>query len=218
SLGRGRSLCRERLLPPQRHARADRAQAQHGDERRAGRPDHPAAAGGARPRNRAARAPHARISREISAGRDRALGEADPRRRHQRGLKSSPFGIKIERKHTQASAKVAVSREDIMLGAIAAAIAFLLTPFATASAQDWPTRAVTMVVPYAAGGPVDTLGRILAARLSDILGQQVVVENVAGAGGMTGSGPGAQAPPDGYPRLPSGDAVAALHQTLYKKP
>ena len=48
----------------------------------------------------------------------------------------------------------------------AAAIALLLAPLATASAQDWPSRAVTMVVPYAAGGPVDTLGRILAARLS----------------------------------------------------
>ena len=62
-----------------------------------------------------------------------------------------------------------------MLRAIAAAaIAVLLAPLATASAQDWPTRAVTMVVPYAAGGPVDTLGRILAARLSEILGQQLL--------------------------------------------
>ena len=52
----------------------------------------------------------------------------------------------------------------------AAAIAALLAPLATASAQDWPTRAVTMVVPYAAGGPVDTLGRILAARLKQLVG------------------------------------------------
>jgi len=106
-----------------------------------------------------------------------------------------------------------------MLRAIAAAaIAVLLAPLATASAQDWPTRAVTMVVPYAAGGPVDTLGRILAARLSDILGQQVVVENVAGAGGMTGSSRVAKAPPDGYTVLLSGSAVLAINQTLYKKP
>ena len=55
--------------------------------------------------------------------------------------------------------------------ASAAAIALLLAPL-IASAQDWPTRAVTMVVPYAAGGPVDTLARILAARLSEILGQR----------------------------------------------
>ncbi len=100
----------------------------------------------------------------------------------------------------------------------AAAIALLLAPFATASAQDWPTRAVTMVVPYAAGGPVDTLGRILAARLSEILGQQVVVENVPGAGGMTGSSRVAKAPPDGYTVLLSGSAVLAINQTLYKRP
>ncbi len=105
-----------------------------------------------------------------------------------------------------------------MLKAKAAAIAVLLAPLATASAQDWPTRAVTMVVPYAAGGPVDTLGRILAARLSEILGQQVVVENVAGAGGMTGSSRVAKAPPDGYTVLLSGSAVLAINQTLYKKP
>jgi len=102
--------------------------------------------------------------------------------------------------------------------ASAAAVAFLLAPLATASAQDWPTRAVTMVVPYAAGGPVDTLGRILAARLSEILGQQVVVENVPGAGGMTGSSRVAKAPPDGYTVLLSGSAVLAINQTLYKKP
>jgi len=100
----------------------------------------------------------------------------------------------------------------------AAAIAVLLAPLATASAQDWPTRAVTMVVPYAAGGPVDTLGRILAARLSEILGQQVVVENIPGAGGMTGSSRVAKAAPDGYTVLLSGSAVLAINQSLYKKP
>ena len=66
---------------------------------------------------------------------------------------------------------------------VAAATAFLLTSVGLAKAEDWPTRAVTMVVPYAAGGPVDTIGRILAARLSEILGQQVVIENAGGAGG-----------------------------------
>jgi tripartite-type tricarboxylate transporter receptor subunit TctC len=107
--------------------------------------------------------------------------------------------------------------EDRMLRGIgAAAIALLLASFA--SAQDWPSRPITMVVPYAAGGPVDTLARILAARLSEILGQQVVVENVAGAGGMTGSSRAAKAPPDGYTVLLSGSAVLAISQTLYKKP
>jgi tripartite-type tricarboxylate transporter receptor subunit TctC len=101
--------------------------------------------------------------------------------------------------------------------AAVAAIALLLAPF-TVSAQDWPTRAVTMVVPYAAGGPVDTLARILAARLSEILGQQVVIENMPGAGGMTGSSRVAKAAPDGYTVLLSGSAVLAINQTLYKKP
>ena len=103
-----------------------------------------------------------------------------------------------------------------VLAAIAA-IALLLAPLA-ASAQDWPTRAVTVVVPYAAGGPIDTLARILAARLSEILGQQVVVENIPGAGGMTGSSRVAKAAPDGYTVLLSGSAVLAINQSLYKKP
>src|SRR5512133_3442527 len=103
-----------------------------------------------------------------------------------------------------------------VLAAIAA-IALMLAPF-TANAQDWPTRAVTMVVPYAAGGPVDTIGRILAARLSEILGQQVVIENAGGAGGMTGASRVAKAAPDGYTVLLSGSAVLAINQTLYKKP
>jgi tripartite-type tricarboxylate transporter receptor subunit TctC len=101
--------------------------------------------------------------------------------------------------------------------AAAAAIALLLAPLA-ASAQDWPTRPVTMVVPYAAGGPIDTLARILAARLSEILGQQVVIENIPGAGGMTGSSRVAKAAPDGYTVLLSGSAVLAINQSLYKKP
>src|SRR4051794_5058460 len=56
-----------------------------------------------------------------------------------------------------------------------------------ASAQDWPTRTLTLVVPWAAGGGTDLMGRIMARRMSQILGQQVIVENVPGAGGMVGS-------------------------------
>src|SRR5262245_40826293 len=87
-----------------------------------------------------------------------------------------------------------------------------------ADAQEWPTRPVTLVVPYAAGGPVDTVGRIMAARLSELLGQQVIVENVGGAGGMTGAARVAKASPDGYTLLLSGSAVLAINQPLYKKP
>ena len=56
----------------------------------------------------------------------------------------------------------------------------------SAPSQEWPIRPLTMIVPFAAGGPADTVGRILAPRLSELLGQQVVVENVGGSGGMTG--------------------------------
>ena len=66
---------------------------------------------------------------------------------------------------------------------------------------------MTLVVPYAAGGPVDTIARIMAARLSEILGQQMVIENVGGAGGMTGTVRVAKAAPDGYTLLLSGSAV-----------
>ncbi|MEA3107242.1 MAG: hypothetical protein QOI88_1847 [Gammaproteobacteria bacterium] len=89
---------------------------------------------------------------------------------------------------------------------------------ADAQAQNWPTRPVTMVVPYAAGGPIDTIGRIMAQRLSEVLGQTVIVENIGGAGGMTGAARVAKAAPDGYTLLMSGSAVLAINQTLYKKP
>src|SRR5262245_35890679 len=98
---------------------------------------------------------------------------------------------------------------------LAAALLFVARP---TMAQDWPARPVTLVVPYAAGGPVDTIGRIMAARLSELLGQQFVVENVGGAGGMTGAARVAKAPPDGYTLLLSGSAVLAINQTLYKRP
>ena len=63
----------------------------------------------------------------------------------------------------------------------------LLALTAPAQTQDFPNRAMTMVVPFAAGGAVDVLGRTLAARAAEILGQQIVIENVGGAGGMTGA-------------------------------
>src|SRR5262245_66620590 len=66
-----------------------------------------------------------------------------------------------------------------------------------AAAQNWPDRPVTMVVPFAAGGGTDLLGRVIAKQLSEVLGQQVVVENVGGAGGMIGSARVVKAPPDG---------------------
>src|SRR5262245_64261793 len=79
-------------------------------------------------------------------------------------------------------------------------IAIALSPGAieSASAQAYPSRPITMVVPYPAGGPSDTLGRILAESMRGFLGQPVVIENVSGAGGAIGVGRVARAAPDGY--------------------
>jgi tripartite-type tricarboxylate transporter receptor subunit TctC len=99
---------------------------------------------------------------------------------------------------------------------LAAATALLAA--ATASAQDYPNRPVTMVMPFAAGGPNDTVVRIVATRMSEILGQQVVVENVLGAGGMLGSDRVARAAPDGYQFVAGSVGTNAQNQTLYKKP
>jgi tripartite-type tricarboxylate transporter receptor subunit TctC len=99
----------------------------------------------------------------------------------------------------------------------AAFVVLLLLPGAPSQAQNWPNRAVTMVVPFAAGGGTDVLGRIVARRLSETLGQQVIVENVGGAGGMMGSARVAKSPPDGY-QFVLGSRADAINQTLYKAP
>ena len=85
------------------------------------------------------------------------------------------------------------------------------------AAENWPARPLTMVVPFAAGGGTDVLGRILGRRISEILGQQVIIENVGGAGGMVGSARVAKAAPDGY-QFVLGSRADAINQTLYKNP
>jgi tripartite-type tricarboxylate transporter receptor subunit TctC len=74
----------------------------------------------------------------------------------------------------------------------------LLATIASCAAQVYPSRPIALVVPFAAGGPTDSLGRIVAARMKSTLGQPVVVENVTGAGGTIGVGRVARAAPDGY--------------------
>jgi len=100
----------------------------------------------------------------------------------------------------------------------AASFGALLALTASASAQTFPNKAITMVIPFAAGGPTDVLGRIVGIRMGEILGQQVVIENVGGAGGMTGSRRAADAPPDGYTMVLGTVGTHAQGQTLYKKP
>lgn len=76
--------------------------------------------------------------------------------------------------------------------------AALVAPVSAAWAQAYPSKPVTMIVPFAAGGPTDIVARIVGEHMSKTLGQQMVIENVAGAGGTTGITRGKQAPPDGY--------------------
>jgi tripartite-type tricarboxylate transporter receptor subunit TctC len=99
-----------------------------------------------------------------------------------------------------------------------AAIGTVLMLTGTAVAQNFPTHPMVMIIPFAAGGPQDTLGRIIGQRMSEILGQQVIIENVGGAGGMTGSVRVAQAAPDGYTMVLASVGTHAQNQTLYKHP
>ena len=103
-------------------------------------------------------------------------------------------------------------RTLIIAGAIAATWASL----GTATAQEWPNRPLTMVVPTAAGGGADILGRILAARLAELLGQPVIIENVGNAVAATNRI--AKGMPDGYHFNLGGTAHLAFHPTLYKTP
>jgi tripartite-type tricarboxylate transporter receptor subunit TctC len=87
-----------------------------------------------------------------------------------------------------------------------------------AIAQEWPARPVTMVVPFAAGGALDVLGRILGPGLSEALGRPVIIENIGGAGGMMGASRVAKAAPDGYQFVLGGASTHAVNQTLFKNP
>src|SRR5262245_57967576 len=78
-----------------------------------------------------------------------------------------------------------------------------------AAAQNYPDKPITLIVPFAAGGPSDTIGRLVAEHLGRHLGQQVVVENVGGAGGTLGAERAAKAAPDGYTLLTHHGALAA---------
>src|SRR6266850_66663 len=81
---------------------------------------------------------------------------------------------------------------------IATVFACVLALPAPAVAQTWPTRPLTMMIPFTAGSSIDVAGRILAPRMAELLGQPIIIENQGGAGGMTGAARVAKAPPDGY--------------------
>ena len=85
-------------------------------------------------------------------------------------------------------------------------------------AQQWPTRPLTMINPFAAGGPNDVLARLFAQRMGEILGQPIIIENVGGAGGMNGADRVAKAAPDGYTFLQGTVGTQAQNQKLFRKP
>src|SRR3954470_13025359 len=94
-----------------------------------------------------------------------------------------------------------------------------LLSFASVSAKaddTYPNRSVRVVVPFAAGGPTDIVGRVFAQKLSELIGQQFYVENRVGAGGNIGADQVAKSPPDGYTLLMATVSTHAINPGLYK--
>ena len=89
-------------------------------------------------------------------------------------------------------------------------------PLTSVQAQDYPNTTITVIVPFSAGGPTDTVTRLVAESMSKTLGQQVIVENAGGAGGTVGAGRAAKAEPDGYTLLLHHIGMATS-ATLYRK-
>src|SRR5438445_2066365 len=93
-----------------------------------------------------------------------------------------------------------------------------LVPLHTALAQDFPAKPITMIVPYAAGGPTDTVGRVVTERMRAELGQIIVAENVGGAGGSIGLGRLARAAPDGYTINVGNWSAHVINGAIYSLP
>ena len=105
-----------------------------------------------------------------------------------------------------------------MVRSLWAVIATALALLSPAQAQDWPSKPITMMVSFTAGSSIDVAGRIVAARMAEILGHPIVIENVGGAGGMVGAARVAKGMPDGYSILFGNSATQTYSQSLYKAP
>src|SRR6476661_327525 len=93
------------------------------------------------------------------------------------------------------------------------AVAACLLP--QAHAQPYPNKPITIIVPFGAGGPTDIVARVIGERLTAILGQRVIVENAAGAAGITGSARAARSAPDGYTLLMGPMSTMSFSPTFY---
>ncbi|WFU74655.1 tripartite tricarboxylate transporter substrate binding protein BugD [Bradyrhizobium sp. CB2312] len=102
-------------------------------------------------------------------------------------------------------------------GACAAALASLCAFVAPVKAQNYPTRSITMIVPFAAGGPTDVISRIVTAHMAQTLGQSIIIENVVGAGGTTATTRAARAANDGYTLITGHMGTHAASVPLYPK-
>jgi tripartite-type tricarboxylate transporter receptor subunit TctC len=94
--------------------------------------------------------------------------------------------------------------------------ALALTSLSTLALAAYPDRALTLIVPFAAGGPTDVMARVVAESLSKVIGQPVIVENTPGAGGTVGGTRASRAPGDGYTMLIGNGGTLAVNATLYK--
>ena len=103
------------------------------------------------------------------------------------------------------------------LAGAAACLALVVLAAAAASAQSYPTRQITLVVPFAPGGPADFLGRLIGLKMSEDLGQQIVVDNRPGANTIIGAQAVAKAAPDGYTLLMAIDGTLVMNPFLYSK-
>jgi len=105
-----------------------------------------------------------------------------------------------------------------MIARTISAVAVWITLVAAAAAQSWPTRPITLIIPFAPGGGIDASARIQAQHLGELLGQTIVAENIGAAAGMVGGSRVAKAAPDGYTFLIGNIGTHAYNQALYKKP
>ena len=113
--------------------------------------------------------------------------------------------------------KMLLNRRRFLFSSGAVTATALASPL-LAQTQPYPTRPITMVVPFAAGGPTDAVARIVTGRMAATLGQSIVIENVGGADGVLGVGRVARAPADGYTLLTGQLGSNVLNGAVYKLP
>src|SRR5579864_3263630 len=115
------------------------------------------------------------------------------------------------------SEKIEMITIRALTGACAAVLASLCSFVAPGEAQTYPTRGITMIVPFAAGGPTDVIARIVTSQMAQTLGQGIIIENVVGAGGTTATARAARAANDGYTLITGHMGTHAASVPLYPK-